>query len=66
MVTMKPLFMEPPKLLSVHLLPTPPEIPGSSRPPTPRPLPEDITIHAPTPMHPPSPRPPLGPRGTPP
>eukprot|EP00961_Rhodomonas_salina_P024603 331389-Rhodomonas_salina.1 len=59
--------MEPPKLLSVNLLQTPPQIPGSSRPPTLRPaLPEDIPIHAPTPTRLPSPRPPPGPRGTPP
>ena len=66
MVPMKPLFMEPPRLPSVHLLPSPPQISGSSRPPTPTPLPEDIPILVPTPTRPPTPRPPPGPRGTPP
>eukprot|EP00961_Rhodomonas_salina_P110573 1487933-Rhodomonas_salina.1 len=61
--------MASPFTSSSHLLPAPPEIPETIRQPTLRQLPEDLPILVPTQTHPApsaSPKPPPGPKATPP
>eukprot|EP00961_Rhodomonas_salina_P122054 1643335-Rhodomonas_salina.1 len=61
--------MASPYTSSSHLLLAPPEIPETIRPPTPRQLQEDLPILVPTltrPAPPALPKPPPGPKATPP